>query len=221
MIDGHACDSLADSVFNLSNVGASYTFSNGPRRGDRATSLRSETRLSNQNTCDVTSERRLINEHSNAIVAVGSADGTVRLWRGAFDDNASLLTAWSCGQAACTSSIGTLSPSWQYRTPRATSTGQARRFHRRDRRSLQSGTSVQAGAGMSWRPLSHPVTGTMYTAHPALPHIVVWDAGSQKRTPNRLPLDSKGTGVTCLNATKKSDHLLCAVRTHAYRCQCS
>ena len=54
--------------------------------------------------------------------------------------------------------------------------------------------------------------GTMYTAHNAQPYIAVWDAGSQKRTADRLPLDSKHLSVTSLNATKKSDHLLCAVR---------
>ena len=41
--------------------------------------------------------RRLLNEHANALVAVGTVDGTVKLYKGAFEENASLLTAWSCG----------------------------------------------------------------------------------------------------------------------------
>jgi hypothetical protein len=40
---------------------------------------------------------RLVNEQGNALVAVGSSDGTVRLWRNVFEENASLLTAWTSG----------------------------------------------------------------------------------------------------------------------------
>ena len=42
---------------------------------------------------------RLLNEQGNALVAVGSCDGTVRLWRNVLEENASLLTAWTSGCA--------------------------------------------------------------------------------------------------------------------------
>ena len=53
----------------------------------------------------------------------------------------------------------------------------------------------------------------MYTAHNAVPHIVVWDATSQRKS-DKIPFDGKTHIVTCMNATKRSDHLLCSVSTN-------